>query len=95
MLVFGTTGQTIFALRFVYQWLLSRKRGESSLPTSFWVLSFVSAAMIVIYGFLRHDIVLIIGQGFGVIVYFRNILIGLAASRREKSVDAGKFTEDF
>ncbi len=83
LLLFGTLWQTLFSLRFIYQWLLSKRQGESVMPTSFWVLSLICAAMIVLYGVFRSDIVLMIGQGFGVITYSRNVWIGVNASRKE------------
>lgn len=89
LLLFGTTGQALFSLRFIYQYFLSRKVGESVMPTSFWVVSLLSAAMIVVYGIFRSDIVLIIGQGFGVITYSRNVWIGYSASRKEKDGSVG------
>ena len=77
LLIFGSTGQVIFTLRFVYQWLYSRRHGESSLPIGFWIMSLTGSAMIVTYGIIRRDPVLILGQAVGFIAYFRNILIGL------------------
>ncbi|UOQ77249.1 lipid-A-disaccharide synthase N-terminal domain-containing protein [Hymenobacter sp. 5516J-16] len=71
----GAVGQTIFLLRFVYQWLYSERKGESSLPLSFWVISFVGSLLILIYAGLRRDLVLLIGNSFGTLVYARNIVL--------------------
>lgn len=76
LLLFGSAGQAIFSLRFVYQWLYSARHGESSLPVGFWVMSLVGSAMIVCYGLIRLDPVLILGQSVGFIAYARNLLIG-------------------
>lgn len=73
LLIFGSAGQIIFTLRFIYQWWYSRKRGESLLPTGFWILSFVGSSIIIAYGIFRKDPVLIIGQSVGFITYTRNI----------------------
>lgn len=35
LLVFGSLGQAVFSLRFVYQWIYSARHGESSLPIGF------------------------------------------------------------
>ena len=75
LLVLGTVGQTIFLLRFVYQWIYSERRGESSLPLSFWVISLVGSLLILVYAILRHDVVLLIGNIFGTVVYARNIVL--------------------
>ena len=75
LLIFGSAGQLLFTLRFVYQWLYSRKEGASSLPAGFWIISLIGSATIVSYGILRADAVLIIGQSFGLFAYIRNLLI--------------------
>ena len=77
LLIFGSVGQVLFTLRFVYQWLYSRRRGGSSLPLEFWIMSLVGSAMIVTYGAIRFDPILILGQAIGLVAYSRNIIIGL------------------
>ena len=76
LLLFGSAGQLIFSLRFVYQWFCSVRRGESVLPAGFWVLSLVGSGMIVLYGVVRHDPVLMLGQSVGFAAYLRNLFIG-------------------
>lgn len=76
LILFGSTGQIIFTLRFVYQWYYSKKAGESSLPVPFWVISLVGSLMIATYGIIRLDPILILGQSTGFIVYTRNIMLG-------------------
>ncbi|NDV65848.1 lipid-A-disaccharide synthase N-terminal domain-containing protein [Bacteroides sp. 224] len=83
LIVFGVIGQFTFTLRFIYQWLYSRKAGESVLPITFWVISLSGAAMIVSYALLRKDLVLIIGQSTGIIVYTRNIMIAYRAEVKD------------
>ena len=73
--VFGSAGQVVFTLRFVYQWQYSYRRHESILPLGFWIISLVGSAMIVSYGLFRHDPVLILGQSTGFLAYTRNIFI--------------------
>ena len=75
LLLFGSAGQILFSPRFVYQYLYSRRRGESILPVGFWIISLTGSAAIVAYGIVRHDPVLILGQSVGFIAYTRNILI--------------------
>lgn len=76
LLVFGTFGQLLLTLRFVYQWWYSSRIGRSELPPGFWWLSFSGATVVFIYGIFRLDIVLMLGQGFGILVYARNLIIG-------------------
>lgn len=75
LLIWGSLGQIIFTLRFIYQWIYSRKRQKSLLPLGFWVISLTGSCIIVSYALVRHDPVLILGQSTGLIVYIRNIWI--------------------
>lgn len=75
LLLFGSEGQVLFTLRFVYQWLYSRRKGESRLPAGFWIISLLGSLSIVSYGIIRHDAVLIVGQSFGVVAYIRNLFL--------------------
>lgn len=84
MVIFGSAGQVIFTLRFVYQWLYCRRSGISSLPPEFWMISLLGSCIIVAYGFYRLDPVLILGQSFGVLAYVRNLMIGFKSRSNEK-----------
>ena len=75
LLLFGSTGQVLFTMRFVYQWLYSRKENESRLPAGFWIISLAGSLIILSYGILRVDMVLITGQTFGAIAYSRNLCL--------------------
>ena len=75
LLVYGSAGQVLFTLRFVYQWLYSNREGESRLPVGFWIISLMGSLLIVSYGIIRLDIVLIVGQSFGLFAYIRNLFI--------------------
>ncbi|MDE7401988.1 MAG: lipid-A-disaccharide synthase N-terminal domain-containing protein [Muribaculaceae bacterium] len=76
LLIYGSAGQIIFTLRFIYQYLYSRREGESELPAGFWWLSLTGSLAIVSYGIFRQDPVLIVGQSFGLVAYIRNLWIG-------------------
>ncbi len=75
LVIFGSLGQVVFTLRFVYQWIYSMKRNESLLPLGFWIISLVGSGMIAIYGIIRVDPILILGQSVGFIAYSRNIML--------------------
>ena len=75
MVIYGSAGQIIFTFRFIYQWLYSRRRGESELPGGFWIISLTGSLIIVSYAIFRHDPVLILGQGVGLIAYTRNLML--------------------
>ncbi|MDE6200067.1 MAG: lipid-A-disaccharide synthase N-terminal domain-containing protein [Muribaculaceae bacterium] len=75
MVIYGSAGQVIFTFRFIYQWLYSRRRGESELPGGFWIISLTGSLIIVSYAIFRHDPVLILGQSVGLIAYTRNLML--------------------
>lgn len=75
LLVWGSAGQVIFTLRFIYQWYYSYRRNESILPKGFWAISLVGCAIIVSYGVFRIDPVLILGQSVGFFTYSRNLVL--------------------
>jgi len=75
LVIFGSLGQIIFTLRFVYQWIYSIRKNQSMLPLGFWVISLVGSGIIVIYGTIRLDPILIMGQSVGFIAYTRNIIL--------------------
>ncbi|UII22349.1 lipid-A-disaccharide synthase N-terminal domain-containing protein [Fulvivirga ligni] len=75
LMVWGSIGQIIFTFRFIYQWIYSERQQQSVLPAGFWVISLVGSLMIISYGVFRSDIVIIIGQLFGSIIYSRNLFL--------------------
>lgn len=84
LIVFGSVGQVIFTLRFVYQWYYSRKVGESVLPVGFWIQSLIGSLMILTYAIIRLDPILILSQSTGFIVYTRNIMLGRKANKTKE-----------
>ena len=75
LLIYGSAGQIIFTLRFIYQYFYSSRIGESVLPKGFWVISLIGSAIIVSYGIFRLDPIIILGQSFGFVSYIRNLVI--------------------
>ncbi len=86
LVIFGSAGQVIFTLRFIYQWAYSRRKGASMLPLGFWLISLLGSCVIVSYGIVRKDPVLILGQSFGLLAYIRNLMIGLRKGFGEKEL---------
>ena len=84
MVCWGSIGQLVFTLRFVYQFVYSRHRGESVLPAGFWIMSLTGSLLIVSYGVARLDPVLILGQSFGLVAYSRNLWIGTREKRSQQ-----------
>lgn len=75
LLVWGSLGQVIFTVRFVYQWYYSYRRHQSILPLGFWLISLIGSGIIISYGIFRLDPVIIIGQSFGFVAYIRNMIL--------------------
>jgi lipid-A-disaccharide synthase-like uncharacterized protein len=72
-LIIGFSGQTLFFLRFFFQWLHSEKQRKSVIPEIFWYFSLSGGLLLLVYAILRQDIVFIVGQSTGTIIYLRNI----------------------
>src|SRR6476646_12108510 len=72
-ILIGYIAQAMFAMRFVVQWIASERAGRSVVPIAFWVFSIGGGLMLLGYALSRRDPVFIIGQAFGVFVYFRNL----------------------
>ncbi|NRA92328.1 MAG: lipid-A-disaccharide synthase N-terminal domain-containing protein [Psychroserpens sp.] len=75
LLVFGIIGQVLFVGRFIVQWVISESIQSSTLPNAFWYLSILGTSLILIYGIIRIDIVLIIAHSVGILIYSRNLFI--------------------
>lgn len=75
LVLFGSAGQIIFTLRFIYQWGYSKTKGVSTLPAGFWIISLIGSGVIISYGIFRKDPVLILGQSFGFVAYIRNLML--------------------
>ena len=80
-LTVGFLGQALFTARFLVQWLASEKKRESVVPVAFWWLSLLGGAAILSYAVFRRDPVIITGQGMGLFVYVRNLML-LSKARR-------------
>lgn len=73
--VFGLAAQGLFMSRMLVQWIVSERARRSIVPPSFWWLSLWGAALLLIYGILRRDVVIISAQLFGAVVYARNLYL--------------------
>lgn len=83
ILVVGFTGQAMFFMRFFVQWLYSEKHRRSLIPVAFWYFSLGGSSLLLIYALIRRDIVFIVGQSTGFIIYSRNLFL-IHRERRER-----------
>ncbi|SDE00772.1 Uncharacterized N-terminal domain of lipid-A-disaccharide synthase [Paracoccus isoporae] len=73
--VTGLAAQMAFASRFLVQWIASERAGRSHIPIAFWYLSIVGGTLLLAYALYRRDVVFILGQSTGLIVYLRNLVL--------------------
>ena len=78
----GFAAQAFFTARFAVQWLASERVGKSVIPIAFWWCSIGGGLLLLIYALYRRDPVFILGQGFGVFVYLRNLQFVLRERRK-------------
>jgi len=69
----GYAGQALFTMRFVVQWIASERAKKSVFPVAFWFFSIGGGLLLFAYALAKEDPVFILGQGFGVFVYVRNL----------------------
>ena len=73
VVLLGYAGQALFTMRFVVQWIASERAGKSVIPLAFWFFSIGGGLLLFGYALYIKDPVFILGQGFGVFVYLRNL----------------------
>lgn len=69
----GFGAQAMFAGRMFLQWIVSEKARESIVPTAFWWLSLIGGACLFTYFVWRKDVVGVLGQSTGIVIYARNL----------------------
>jgi len=74
-LILGFLGQALFSMRFFIQWIYSEKHKKSLIPKAFWYFSLAGGITLFSYALLRQDPVFIAGQGLGLFVYIRNLML--------------------
>ena len=82
-LVFGIVAQVLFAMRFVVQWVASERAGRSVMPVAFWFFSMAGGLLTLVYGIVRREPIIILGQVLSVFIYVRNLRL-IMRERRER-----------
>lgn len=83
----GFFGQALFSARFIIQWLHSEKAKKSVVPLSFWYFSIAGGAVLTAYAIYRKDPVFIFGQGLGLLIYVRNLMLIHRNKEREQAAE--------
>jgi lipid-A-disaccharide synthase-like uncharacterized protein len=85
--IIGWTGNLIFGLRFVWQWIASERAKKSIIPAGFWEISLLGSMIYTSYFiFYRHDSVGIISNLLPLPLYARNVFLHWRHARNHKKV---------
>src|SRR5574344_851249 len=69
----GFLAQALFSARLVVQWLLSEKARKVVSPTSYWQISILASYLRFVYGWLRDDFAISVGQYISYYIYIWNL----------------------
>jgi lipid-A-disaccharide synthase-like uncharacterized protein len=69
----GFLAQILFSSRLIIQWVTSEKQHKVITPTTFWTLSLIASFLLFIYGYLRLDFAIMLGQSLTYFIYIRNL----------------------
>ncbi len=69
----GFLAQILFSGRLLVQWILSEKNKRVVTPSIFWKLSLFASFLLFVYGYLRDDFAIMLGQALTYYIYIRNL----------------------
>ena len=69
----GFVAQILFSSRLIIQWISSEREKKVITPTLFWTLSLIASFLLFIYGYLRNDFAIMLGQALTYFIYIRNL----------------------
>ena len=69
----GFLAQAFFSARLLYQWIVTEKAKKVLSPSAFWILSIFGSYLLFIYGVLRNDFAIILGQFISYYIYLWNL----------------------
>ncbi len=69
----GFLAQLLFSGRLILQWILSEKSKKVLTPSLFWKLSLLASFLLFVYGYLRNDFAIMLGQALTYFIYIRNL----------------------
>lgn len=82
----GLFGQSLFMMRFIFQWIHSERVKQSIIPEVFWYFSLSGGIIVLIYAIHKQDLVFILSQALGSIIYIRNIQFIWREKRNKKAI---------
>lgn len=69
----GFSAQILFSARLLVQWIQSEKVKKVLTPELFWELSLMASFLLFVYGWLRDDFAIMLGQSITYFIYIRNM----------------------
>jgi len=69
----GFAAQILFSGRLFIQWFISEKNKKVLTPSVFWKLSLIASFLLFVYGYLRDDFSIMLGQAITYFIYIRNL----------------------
>lgn len=85
LLSLGFVAQAMFSMRFLIQWIVTERNQKSTVPELFWYFSIFGGLLLLLYGVLRAEPIIILGQSMGVVIYARNLYFILREKRLNRS----------
>ena len=71
----GFFAQILFSSRLLIQWIQSEKVKKVVTPLLFWQLSLLASFLLFVYGWLRDDFAIMLGQVLTYFIHIRNLQI--------------------
>lgn len=69
----GFVAQGLFSSRIFLQWIISERHKKVLTPRLFWEISLFASCLLFVYGYLRDDFAIMLGQVITYFIYIRNI----------------------
>jgi lipid-A-disaccharide synthase-like uncharacterized protein len=69
----GFLAQILFSGRLLVQWTLSERAKKVITPSLFWQMSLIASFLLFVYGYLRDDFAIMLGQALTYFIYIRNL----------------------
>lgn len=69
----GFVAQGLFSSRIFLQWIISERHKKVLTPKLFWEISLFASFLLFIYGYLRNDFSIMLGQVITYYIYIRNM----------------------
>ncbi|MBT8316981.1 MAG: lauroyl acyltransferase [Lutibacter sp.] len=82
----GFLAQLLFSGRLILQWVLSEKSKKVLTPSIFWKLSLFASFLLFVYGYLRDDFAIMLGQALTYFIYIRNLQLQGEWQKAPKSI---------